>query len=285
MNLIKLRKYWYLISLLVIIPGLISLAVKGLNLGIDFRGGSYIELKFEKAVDSGDVLPVLEDVGVEKANVQTAAGNIIIIRARDLSQKESGSLLQALREKFGSYELLRNENVGPTIGKELRNKALLALAIAFALMIVYITIRFEFLSGLAAVSALLHDILVAVGLTSLLGLEVDGSFIAALLTIVGYSINDTIVVFDRIRENMKKRKKGELLDEIFHKSIIQTLPRSINTVLAVLFCLVALIFFGGVTIRTFMIVLLIGVTAGCYSSIFVASPLWYDYRRLSGESL
>lgn len=283
MNLIKLRKYWYLISLIVLIPGIISLAINGLNKGIDFTGGSYIELKFDKAVESRDVYDVLSEVGIDKAKVQTAAGNVVIIRARDLSQEENDSLLKGLEERAGSYKLLRNDNVGPTVGKELRNRAILALAIAFALMIVYITIRFEFLSGLAAVSALLHDILVTLGLTSILGLDVDGAFIAALLTIVGYSINDTIIIFDRIRENMRKRKKNESLDGLIHHSIMQTLTRSINTVLAVLFCLLALIFFGGVTIRGFMIALLIGIVSGAYSSIFVASPLWYDYRRLSGE--
>lgn len=283
MNIVKLRKYWYIISLLIIIPGLISFAVKGLNYGIDFTGGSYIELRFEQAVTSGDVRPVLSDAGINKANIQAASGNVIIIRTRDLSQEESDTVLQGLKEKVGNYELLRNENVGPAIGKELRTKAILALLIAFGAMIIYITIRFEFLQGLAAVSALIHDILVTVGLVSLLGLEVDGAFIAALLTIVGYSINATIVLFDRIRENMRKRKKGEPLDQLIHGSIMQTLARSINTTMAVLFCLVAMVFFGGVTIKVFMITLLIGVVAGCYSSILISSPLWYDYRRLSGE--
>lgn len=283
MNIVKLRKYWYIISLLIIIPGLISFAVKGLNYGIDFTGGSYIELRFEQAVTSGDVRPVLSDAGINKANIQAASGNVIIIRTRDLSQEESDTVLQGLKEKVGNYELLRNENVGPAIGKELRTKAILALLIAFGAMIIYITIRFEFLQGLAAVSALIHDILVTVGLVSLLGLEVDGAFIAALLTIVGYSINATIVLFDRIRENIRKRKKGESLAELIHDSIIQTLARSINTTLAVLFCLVAMFLFGGVTIKVFMLTLIIGVLAGCYSSILISSPLWYDYRRLSGE--
>jgi preprotein translocase subunit SecF len=283
MNLVKLRKYWYLISLLVIIPGLISFAVKGLNYGIDFTGGSYIELRFDQVVKSGDVRPVLNDIGIQKASIQTASGNVIIIRTRDLSEEENKAVLQGLKEKVGSFELLRNENVGPAIGKELRMKAILSLLIAFGAMIIYISIRFEFLQGIAAVLALLHDILVTVGLVSLLGLEVDGAFIAALLTIVGYSINATIVLFDRIRENMKKRKKGESLADLIHESIMQTLARSINTTLAVLFCLLAMFFFGGVTLRVFMLTLIIGVLAGCYSSILISSPLWYDCQRLSGE--
>ena len=265
---------------------MISFGWKGLNYGIDFTGGSLIELKFNQTVQVGNVRAVLDDLGLPKdSKIQESAGNVLIIRTKDLSQEESSNLLQGLEEKAGSYQLLRNESVEPAVGKELRNKAIIAVVIAFALMIVYITIRFEFLSGLAAVSALVHDILITVGLVSLLGLEVDGAFIAALLTIVGYSINDTIVIFDRVRENIGKKKKGEHMDEIIHHSIMQTLTRSINTVLTVVFTLVALILFGGVTIKTFVTILLIGVVTGCYSSIFVASPLWYDYRRLRGESI
>ena len=286
MNFVKMRKYWYLLSLLVIIPGLISFGIKGLNKGIDFTGGSLIELRFEQKVEVRDVRTVLKDAGLpQDSRVQEGEGNVIMIRTKDLSQKESKSLLQNMESKFGSYTMLQNRSVGPTVGKELRNKAILSLAIAFALMIVYITIRFELLSGLAAVSALVHDILVTVGLVSLFGLEVDGAFIAALLTIVGYSINATIVLFDRIRENMGKRKKSESLDELIHNSIMQTMARSINTVVAVVLALVALLVFGGVTIKGFITILLIGVIAGCYSSIFISSPLWYDYRRLRGESI
>ncbi len=280
MNLVRLRKYWYMLSLLIIIPGLLSLFIKGLNYGIDFTGGSLIEVKFEKPVKIVEIRKVLDELGLgEASKIQSAAGNAVIIRTRDLSQEKSDQLLASLEKKFGSLKLMRNEKVGPTIGKELRNKAILSLVIAFALMIIYITIRFEFSFALAAILALIHDILVTVGLVSIIGLEVDGAFIAALLTIVGYSINDTIVIFDRIRENLRILSK-EPLEEIVHKSIIQTLARSINTVLTVVFTLLALIFFGGVTIRAFMITMLIGILSGAYSSIFNASPLWYDFRRL-----
>lgn len=285
-NFIKIRKYWYLLSLLVIVPGLISLGVRGLNKSIDFTGGSMLELKFEQKVDTGDVGAVLKDAGLAEASVvQEGSGNVIMIRTKHLSQKESTSLLQSIEKKLGGFTPLLNETVGPTIGKELRNKAILSLVIAFALMIVYITIRFELLSGIAAISALVHDILVTVGLVSLLGLEVDGAFIAALLTIVGYSINDTIVVFDRIRENMHKRDKNEHLHELIDNSIRQTMVRSINTGMSVIFALIALLVFGGASLKSFVAIMLIGVIAGFYSSIFVASPLWYDFRRLRGETV
>ncbi|MGI6406746.1 MAG: protein translocase subunit SecF [Syntrophaceticus sp.] len=284
MNIVKSRKYWYIIALLLISVGLLSVGIKGFNTGIDYTGGSLIELRFEQQVEISDVRAVLNDAGLpQDSRVQESEGNVIMIRTSALSQEESGALLQGLEEEFGSYDLLRNESVGPTVGKELRNKAILSLVIAFALMIVYISIRFELVSGLAAVSALIHDILITVGLVSVLGLEVNEAFIAALLTIVGYSVNATIVTFDRVRENMGKWKKGESLDEILHRSIMQTLTRTLNTVLTVVLVLAALLIFGGVTLKSFVAIMLIGVVAGCFSSIFLASPLWYDLRRLRGE--
>ncbi|HHW41568.1 MAG TPA: protein translocase subunit SecF [Syntrophomonadaceae bacterium] len=284
-NLIRIRKYWYIFSLLIIIPGMVSLYKWGLNYGIDFTGGSLVEVRFDQAVKIEDIRNLLGDLGLGKdSQIQTSGGNTVLIRTRDLSQEESDKLLNGLSQKIGSMKLLRNEKVGPTIGKELRQKAILSVLIAFALMLVYIAIRFEFLQGVAAILALVHDILVTVGLVSIFRIEVDSAFIAALLTIVGYSIHDTIVIFDRIRENLRMRKKDQPLDELIHHSIMQTLTRSINTVLTVVFCLVALIVIGGVTIRPFMITLLIGVISGAYSSIFNASPLWYDFRRLKEVS-
>lgn len=285
MNLIKIRKYWYILSLLIIIPGLVSYFTRGLNYGIDFTGGSLVEVKFDQPVKVENIQGLLNELGLGKeSQIQTSAGNTVLIRTRDLSQEESDRLLKGLSQKVGSMKLLRNEKVGPTIGKELRQKAILSVLIAFALMLIYIAIRFEFLQGVAAILALIHDILVTVGLVSIFQLEVNNAFIAALLTIVGYSIHDTIVIFDRIRENLRMRKKDQPLDELIHHSIMQTLTRSVNTVLTVIFCLVALIVFGGVTIRPFMITLLIGVISGAYSSIFNASPLWYDFRRMKEAS-
>ena len=285
-SFIKLRKYCYILSLIVIIAGFISLGVQGLNLGIDFAGGSLIELKFEQSVAVEDVRSVLDESGLpQDSMVQESEGNVIMIRTEDLSQEESTKLLQSMEEEFGSYDMLRNESVGPTVGKELRNNAILALVIAFVLMVVYIAIRFELLTGLAAVSGVVHVILITVGLVSIFRLDVDSTFIAALLTIVGYSINDTIVIFDRIRENMGKRKKNEPLDELVNTSVWQTLVRSVNTGVSVILALLALLIFGGTTLKTFVVVMLIGIVVGAYSSIFVSSPLWYDYRRLRGGRL
>lgn len=284
MNFIKLRKYFYILSLLIIIPGLISFGWKGLNYGIDFTGGSLIEMRFEQKVDIQDVREVVQDLGMPQDSMVQESEDVVMIRTKHLSQEESSALLQGLEERFGEHTVLLNESVGPTVGKELRNKAILSLVIAFALMIVYITFRFELFSGLAAVSGVIHNILVTVGLVSLLGLEVDAAFIAALLTIVGYSINDTIIIFDRIRENLGKRKK-EPLSELVDRSVKQTLVRSIVTGVSVVIVLVAMLLLGGMTLRSFIAVMLIGILVGAYSSLFIASPLYYDYRRLRGDNI
>lgn len=276
MRIIENRKWYYILSLLIIIPGIVSLFLQGLNLGIDFTGGSMLQLRFEKAVHVDQVRGVLAAFGREDSTIQLS-GSEVFIRTRMLSESENEKLLQALNREVGKVELLRNEAVGPAIGRELTAKALYAVLIAVALMLVYITFRFELSFGLAAVLALIHDALVVLGVFSLVRLEVDGAFVAAVLTVLGYSIHDSIVVFDRIRENLGFKKKGELIETV-NKSIMQTLNRSINTVLTVVFVLVSLLIFGGGTIKVFIIALLVGVITGCYSSIFMASPVYYDLK-------
>lgn len=282
-HFINLRRYWYILSLLIIIPGIISLATRGLNLGIDFTGGNLIEIRFARPASVQEVRAVLRGHGLERSPIQKSGETMFIIRTPFLNEEQSTKLIDDLRSKVGPLTVLRNEAVGPVIGRELTVRAIGALAVASVLMILYIWWRFEFLQGIAAVTALLHDVLVTVGIFSLFQVEVNSPFVAAVLTIIGYSINDTIVIFDRIRENLRGAKKGEKVEDIVNVSIWQTLARSINTVLALLFMLVALYFLGGTTIREFVLALLIGVTSGCYSSIFNASPLWVDLKRLEGK--
>jgi len=278
-NFIKHRKIWYLFSMLVIVPGLVSLALQGLNLGIDFTGGNIMEVRLEQGVKVQQVRQVVEDLGYGASrNIQESGANDYLIRTRELSEVESAKLIATMEEKLGKTVLLRNERVGPVIGKELTTKAVLALLIASALMLVYITFRFEFKQGVAAIVALLHDSLVVLGIFSIFQIEVDTAFVAAILTIIGYSINDTIIIFDRVRENMKTRKKGESLEDLVNFSLWQTLARSINTVLTVVFVLVALYFLGGTTTKTLVLAMLIGVISGAYSSIFNASPVWVDLK-------
>ncbi len=285
-NLIKLRKYWYILSLLVIIPGMISFGIRHMNYGIDFTGGSMLQIQFKQPVTDTAIRNVLVSQNLPSdSEIQISGGTNVVISTRTLTQDESTNLVNDLQQKVGPLTVNSDNMVDPVVSSELIRSAALAVLFAFALMLVYIAIRFEFWFGLAAIIAIFHDILVTIGLASIFWLQINSASVAAVLTIAAYSVHDTIVIFDRIRENLKLRKRGEPLDELIHRSIMQTLGRSINTVLAVIFCLLALILFGGVTIRDFMIMLLIGVISGAYSSIFNASPLWFDFRRMRGEEV
>lgn len=283
-HFVKTRLVWYIVSLLIIVPGLVSLVWQGLNLGIDFTGGTLLELEYKQVPAIEQVRAALKEKGLGNAGIQAAEGNRILIRTVALAEKDRDEVLKAIREKTGDFNLRREDKVGPVIGKELLRNALLALGIAIVLMIIYISWRFEFWSGLSAIVALLHDVLVVIGVFSLLQLEVDSAFVAAILTIIGYSINDTIVIFDRIRENLLKRRKDQEVGDVINSSIYQTFGRTINTVLTVVFVLVALLVFGGETIYNFVLAMLIGVLSGTYSSICTASPLWFDLRRYAKKA-
>lgn len=278
-HFIRLRKIWYAISILVIIPGVISLFSQGLNLGIDFMGGSLLDLKFNQPTTVEQVREVVAEYGFADASIQRSEETDFLIRTRELTEDENDKVIQALDQKLGGVTVQRNERVGPVIGRELIRNAFLALGVAAILMIVYIAWRFEFKQSIAAVLALMHDVLVVAGVFSVFQIEVDVSFVAAVLTVIGYSINDTIVIFDRIRENMLNRKKGEVLEDVINSSLWQTMARSINTVLTVLFVLVSLFLLGGATIHNMVLALLIGIVSGAYSSVCVSSPLWYDMKK------
>lgn len=280
-SFVKHRKIWYVISALVIIPGLVSLALQGLNLGVDFTGGNLLEIRAAEKVSIEQVRGVVEELGLGSAkSVQQSGDKEFIIRTRELNEEESAKLLSTLNEKLGQVTLLQNNMVGPVIGRELTVKALLALVVASILMLVYMSFRFEFKQGIATNIALLHDALVVLGVFSIFQIEVEIAFVAAILTIIGYSINDTIIIFDRVRENLKTRKKGETLEDLVNISLWQTLARSVNTVLTVVFVLLALYLLGGTTIKDFVLAMLIGVTSGAYSSIFIAGPLWVDLKPM-----
>lgn len=280
MLFVQKRKLWYSISLVVIIAGLISLCLSGLNLGIDFTGGNILQMEFEQPVEMADLRSTIEEYTDQTPSIQKTGENAFYIRVSVLDNAESNALLNGLEEKFGSYELFQNELIGPVMGKELATNAILALVIATVLMLIYITFRFELQFAIAAIIPLVHDVLIVIGVFSLLKLEVDSTFVAAVLTVVGYSINNTIVVFDRIRENMKYNEISDF-PLLVNESIKQTLTRSINTVLAILFLLIPLLLFGGDTTRNFSIALLIGLLAGTYSSMFIAGSLLVDVRAIS----
>lgn len=282
------KRYWFfLLSALIIIPGLISMVMQGFNLGIDFTGGTLLDLKFERPVTVAEVRDVLKDHQLENSTIQLAAAeqvesaNNVFIRTPVLDENQRRAVLNDVGQKLGAFDVLRVEKVGAVIGSELTRNAIIALVVSWLLMIVYIAYRFEFKFAVSGILAIVHDIIVVLGLFSLLHKEIDASFVAALLTIAGYSVNDTIVIFDRIRENLRVIRKGESIQELVNHSIWQTMTRSIYTVLTVLFATAALYFFGGETTKNFALALLIGITSGAYSSIFNASPIWVTWKEYS----
>lgn len=276
MQVIKKRKWFYILSMLVIIPGIISLMMQGLNLGIDFTGGSILHLKMPPGVTAPELRATLGEHNLEKAEVQKS-GDEFYIRTGELSQEQSDELIKALQSKYSDMEFLSAESVGATIGGELTRNALLAITIATILMLVYITFRFEWTFGVASVLGIIHNVLVVLGFYSLFQWEISSAFIAAILTVIGYSINDTIVIFDRVRENMRNKRK-ENYEELVNRSVSQTLNRSINTVLTSIFPLITLLLFGGATIKLFVLAMLIGFVTGAYSSICIASSFWFDLK-------
>jgi preprotein translocase subunit SecF len=276
--IIERRKIFYIISLILLIPGIASLFVNQLNLGIDFRGGSIVHVRMAVDVTAPEVREALAPVGLDNSEVQKSADNTYYIRTHELDQEQTRNLLNALQTKFGEVELMSAESVGATIGRELTRNAALALLIGIALMLVYISLRFEWTFGVAAVLALVHNVLVVLGVFSIFQWEVNTPFIASILTIIGFTINDTIVVFDRVRENMRSSKKQDYA-ALLNKSILQVVNRSINTVLTAVIILVALLLLGGATLKLFVVAMLIGFVVGAYTSICIASPLWYELKK------
>jgi preprotein translocase subunit SecF len=280
------KRYWFfLLSAIILIPGIISIAVQGFNLGIDFTGGTLLDLKFARPVTVSEVRDALREHQLENSTIQLAVSDQIessqnvFIRTPELSDDTRRMVLVDMEKKLGTFDTLRSEKVGAVIGSELTMNAIIALVVSWLLMIVYISYRFEFKFAVSGILAIAHDLILVLGVFSLLHKEIDASFVAAILTIAGYSINDTIVIFDRIRENLKTHKKTESFKELVNRSIWQTMTRSIYTVLTVVAAAAALYFFGGETTKNFSLALLIGFISGAYSSIFNASPIWVTWKE------
>lgn len=283
LDIVGKRYFFFGLSLLVIIPGLIALALWGLTLAIDFTGGSLLEVKFNSgaAPSIADVRALYTTYGFSDAQIQTSGNDALIIRTKTMDDPIKASIVKAMQDKFGQVTVNRFDSVGPSVGREVANRAAAAVAVAAVFITLYITYAFRgvthaFRYGVSAVIAMIHDILVVVGIEALighfLGWEADSLFLTALLTVIGFSVHDTIVVFDRIRENANIYRRIPY-DTLVNHSIVQTLDRSINTQLTVMITLLALALFGGVTIRHFVIILLIGVFSGTYSSIFNAASI------------
>lgn len=290
-DIIGKRKIWYAISSLLIIASLFFMVTRGFNMGIDFTGGTIMDLRFEKAVNINDVRAVLNEYNLSNSTIQLSGESSsstesenVMIRTVDLEEQERKEVMAGLTDKLGAYQVLREEKVGATMGTELIMNAIYATIISWLLIIAYVSYRFEFKFGISAVLGLAHNVIIVLGAFALTQRQIDSSFVAALLTIIGYSINDTIVIFDRIRENLKLHfRKNDDIVELVNTSIYQTMTRSIYTVSTVLFATFALYFFGGDTTKDFAFALLIGFFCGAYTSIFIASPLWVTFRRYSDK--
>jgi preprotein translocase subunit SecF len=276
-----IKKYTFTFSGVLLLIGLIGVVqiYRGhANLGIDLAGGTSIQLRFQKPVPMDEVRLLLTGAGHAEASLQEVPGeNILIIKARAKAKEEkmvSEEVVNLLRQKFPDNPITVESiaEIGPAIGKKLRSDALLALAVSALAIIGYLAWRFEFKFGVAAAIATYHDVVALTGIFYLLGKEMDLLFITALLTIGGYSLTDTVVVFDRIRENIRLRKKGTL-SETINLSVNEVLSRTVVTSLTVFITCIALLFFGGIVLREFALALTIGVVVGTYSSIFVASPI------------
>ncbi|HWP95808.1 MAG TPA: protein translocase subunit SecF [Syntrophomonadaceae bacterium] len=277
MKLIEKRNIFYIISLILVTVGIVSLFTRHLNAGIDFRGGTSIQVKATTSTTVADVRAVLAVVNVEKdAEIQQSQDQFIIRTRAVLDDAQTNQLKAALTAKNMVYQ--SKDTVGAVIGKELWQNAIWEVLLACAFILIYISFRFEWKFGVAAIAAEVHDVLLVLGIFSIMQWEINGAFIAAILTVVGYSMNDTIVIFDRIRENLRNKRKEDY-EALVNRSILQSLNRSINTVLTCIFALLALLIFGGVTIKYFVIAMLIGFVVGTYSSIFVASPIWYELNK------
>lgn len=277
------RRAAFIVSAVLIVAGAISLLVQGgPKLGIDFAGGTLVQVQFERAIDAQDIRDALADVGMGDAEIQRFGGNreaIIRIAQAEEGVDLTGAILNALNEANpdNEAEVRREELVGPTVGRELRAKATNAILIALVLILAYISIRFEFKFAVGAVAALVHDVAITLGMFSLTGREISLPVIAAFLTIVGYSLNDTIVIYDRIRENRRKLY-GRSFTDIVNTSLNESLSRTLVTSLTTLLVVLCVFLFGGEVIKDFAFALMVGVIVGTYSSLYVASPLVVEWQ-------
>ncbi len=274
-NIIEKRAIFFIISAVVIIAGIAGFVINGgFNADIDFTGGTEIYVNLGTEFDEMAIRKSLEGVeGVTISSVQKAEDTTAIIKTTELNMDQKVAAQDAIKKAFEKAEILSVDNVSASIGKDLWNNAAMSIIIASVLMLVYITFRFELLTGISAVLALIHDMLVMMSVYAIFQIPINTSFIAAILTILGYSINATIVVFDRIRENTRFSRK-ETFVEIANKSIWQTMGRSINTSITTLITLVCLFILGVPSIKEFAFPLIVGVVCGCFSSVFLASQFW-----------
>ncbi|HBY57239.1 MAG TPA: protein translocase subunit SecF [Candidatus Atribacteria bacterium] len=275
----KNRKIAYFISSVIILIGLISIIFQGFDYGIDFAGGTLLQIRFDKPISTEEVRNVLGEFNLSRSTIQNLSENEFVLRTEKIDQEQRKEILSSFRENLAELDILRVETVGPVIGENLKKLAIYALLFAFIGIILYITIRFEFKFSIISIIALLHDCLIVLGIFSLFHKEITISIIAAVLTIVGYSLNNTIVILDRLRENIKLKTR-ESFENLINISVNQSLSRTINTALTTILPILALYFFGGNILSDFALALFLGMVAGTYSSIFIASPLLLEWNKI-----
>ncbi|MEK7105370.1 MAG: protein translocase subunit SecF [Patescibacteria group bacterium] len=292
LNIVKTRKIWFAISSLLVVVSILSLVVWRLNFGIDFTGGALLDVRLEQGTVD-EVRSFMNEQGYADARVQTSEPGEYLIRLGAINEEQHQALLTELAESFGYTEEVKFDYVGPVVGQELAKKAIYAIVLCLVLIMLYITWAFRHVSapvkswkyGAVTILAAFHNVLIPVGVFSVLGhffgYQVDSAFIAAILTILGYSINDTIVAIDRIRENLHDWSSSDSYEEVVNRSLNQTMTRSINTTVTVLFALLAVLFFGGETTKAFALALTIGVLVSAYASIFIAAPLLVEWEKRS----
>ena len=293
LHIIRNIKYYLSVSIVLVVLSIVVFFAKGLNYGIDFTGGNLFQLKYnDKKITLTEINENLDklseklpQVNSNSRKVQISEDGTVILRVPELKEEDKKEVLNSLQE-LGAFNLDKEDKVGASIGDDLKKSAIYSLGIGAILIVLYITLRFEFSFAIGGILSLLHDIIIAVGFIALMGYEVDTPFIAAILTILGYSINDTIVIYDRIRENLKRRhNKNWTLEDCMDESVNQTAIRSLNTSITTLFSVIALLIFGGASLKTFIMTLLIGILAGTYSSIFVATPIVYLLNKKKGNNM
>ena len=287
LKIVEKKKIWFSISAIIILIGIGFMVFKGLNLGIDFAGGTSVVFEFGGEFDKAEVDEMIKDYAKDPVT-NTVNDTQYEVKSKDFPNDKVTEFVKALKEKYDTMpeedsEIIASQDeVGASIGKDLTKSSLIALAVAFVAMLIYIAIRFEFKFGIAALTALIHDVLITLSVYAIFDIPVNSSFIAAMLTIVGYSINDTIVVFDRIRENRKANRRADV-NEITNKSISQTMARSINTTLTTLFTIVAVFIFVP-SVREFSFPIIIGILSGLYSSITIAPSVWTLLEKKNKKS-
>ena len=290
-DVIKHHRWWFTLSSILVIASLVSIFVRGFNFGIDYTGGTIVEVMFDQPVQVAQVREDLKQFNLENAIIQLSgesnetSGKDVIIRTRNLDANESAAIVESLNKNVGHNEVKRVESVGAVIGSEVTEHALINLAIAFVVLAAYISFRFEYRIAFSSLAAIFHDLIMVLGVFSFFQLEIDASFLAAILTVIGYSMNESVLIFDRIRENTHTHKRSDTFADLANASIAQSIHRSCYTLTTVLFACCSLYFFGGDTTKNFALCMIVGFVSGAYSSICVATSLWAIWKSRNKKDI